>query len=199
MPAQKLLSTIFRLDRDFNRSAYGAGHLIDILLGVDNARIQQQGHDRLTTYGIGTELDAGGWRSVVRQLVALGIIAPQGDYGVLRLTEKAAPVLRGETTVMLREDTKAPARSRKAARSSAPDLPDADRGLFEALRRWRSSVAKDAGLPAYTVLGNKTLEELARAKPSNHEELLAISGIGQSKLEKYGDQVLEVLVDFESA
>ncbi|MBY4570345.1 DNA helicase RecQ [Gordonia sihwensis] len=199
VPAQKLLSTIFRLDRDFNRSAYGAGHLIDILLGVDNARIQQQGHDRLTTYGIGTELDAGGWRSVVRQLVALGIIAPQGDYGVLRLTEKAAPVLRGETTVMLREDTKAPARSRKAARSSAPDLPDADRGLFEALRRWRSTVAKDAGLPAYTVLGNKTLEELARAKPSNHEELLAISGIGQSKLEKYGDQVLEVLVDFESA
>ncbi|EGD56362.1 RecQ family ATP-dependent DNA helicase [Gordonia neofelifaecis] len=199
--AQKLLSTVFRLDRDFNHAAYGAGHLIDILRGADNARIKQLGHDRLTTYGIGTELDAAGWSSVVRQLVASGVIAPQGDYGVLRLTEKAAPVLRGQTVVMLREDAKAPARARRSARAAAPaaDLSEQDRGLFEALRRWRSAVAKEAELPAYTVLGNKTLEELARIKPANHEELLGVSGIGQNKLEKYGDQVLEILADFESA
>ncbi|NLG46249.1 DNA helicase RecQ [Gordonia sp. (in: high G+C Gram-positive bacteria)] len=201
VPAQKLLSTIFRLDRDFNRSAYGAGHLVDILLGSDNARIQQQGHARLTTYGIGTELDGAGWRSVVRQLVALGTIEPHGDYGVLRLTDKAAPVLRGEQTVMFREDAKAPARSRKATRAAtaAPDLSDGDRGLFEVLRRWRAAVAKEAGAPAYTVLSNRTLEEIAQVKPANRDELLAVSGIGQAKLENYGDQVLEILADFVSA
>ncbi|MGB6245168.1 DNA helicase RecQ [Gordonia sp. (in: high G+C Gram-positive bacteria)] len=201
VPAQKLLSTIVRLDREFNHSAYGAGHLIDVLRGADNARIRQLGHGSLTTYGIGTELDAGGWRSVVRQLVALGIIVPHGEYGVLRATEKAGPVLRGETTVMLREDAKAPARARKAARgvSAAPDLSEQDRGLFEVLRRWRTAVAKEAELPAYTVLSNKTLEELAHVKPTNRDELLAINGIGQNKLDKYGDQVLEILADFESA
>lgn len=200
VPAQKLLSTIFRLDRDFNHSAYGAGHLIDILLGSDNARVQQQGHAQLTTYGIGTELDGNGWRSVVRQLVALGIIEPHGDYGVLRLTDKAAPVLRGEQTVMFREDAKASARTRKSARAAtaAPDLSEGDRGLFEVLRRWRASVAKESGAPAYTVLSNRTLEEIAQVKPTNREALLAVSGIGQAKLENYGDQVLEILADFES-
>ncbi|MBM7368998.1 DNA helicase RecQ [Gordonia hydrophobica] len=201
VPAQKLLSTVFRLDREFNRSAYGAGHLIDILLGADNARIQQQGHTRLSTYGIGTELDGSGWRSVVRQLVALGIIVPHGDYGVLRLTEKAAPVLRGEQTVMLREDVKATPRVRKASRpvSAAPDLSDEDRNLFEVLRRWRAGVAKEAGAPAFTVFSNKTLEEIAAVKPSSRDELLGVSGIGQAKLDNYGDQVLEILAEFESA
>ncbi|MGB3303754.1 MAG: DNA helicase RecQ [Gordonia sp. (in: high G+C Gram-positive bacteria)] len=199
--AQKLLSTMVRLDREFNHAAYGAGHLIDILRGAEATRIKQLGHDSLSTYGIGTELDAVGWSGAVRQLVALGIIAPQGDYGVLRLTEKAGPVLRGETTVMLREEVKAPARARKASRAAAPaaDLSEGDRSLFEVLRRWRAAVAKEAGLPAYTVLGNKSLEEIAAMKPANRDELLGITGIGQNKLEKYGDQVLEILAGFESA
>ncbi|ALG83976.1 DNA helicase RecQ [Gordonia phthalatica] len=202
VPAQKLLSTIWRLDHEFHGFSCGAGHLIDILRGVENDRIRQRGHDALTTYGKGTELDARQWGSVVRQLLALGIIAPRGDYGVLTITDKATPLLRSQQTLMLREDVKAPARSRtKPARgaSAAPDLSDEDRNLFEALRRWRAAVAKEAGAPAYTVLGNKTLEEIARVKPSNHDQLLSVSGIGQAKLTNYGDQVLEVLASFESA
>ena len=201
VPAQKLLSTIWRLDREFNGFSCGAGHLIDILRGVDNERIRQRGHDAISTYGIGSDLDARAWGSVVRQLLALGIIKPHGDYGVLRLTEKAEPLLSQKQTLMLREDVRMSARgrSRPTAKTAAPDLSSDDRNLFEALRRWRAAVAKEAGAPAYTVLGNKTLEEIARVKPSNHDELLAVSGIGQAKLTNYGDQVLEVLATFESA
>lgn len=195
IPAQKLLSTIVRLQREFGQS-YGAGHLIDILRGADTARIRQLGHDRLTTYGIGTELDPAGWRSAVRQLVATGIIAPQGDYGVLTLTAKSDPVLRNETSVMLRTD---PVRGGIRIRKSKPadQLPESDRGLFEHLRAWRKKEASARGVPPYVVFNDATLRELAARRPATAAELRSVSGIGDAKLEQYGDDVLAVLAGYD--
>ncbi|MYR06357.1 DNA helicase RecQ [Gordonia sp. SID5947] len=197
VPAQKLLSTIVRLQREF-RQSFGAGHLVDILRGADTARIREFGHDRLTTYGIGTELDPAGWRSAIRQLVATGIIAPQGDYGVLTLTEKSGAVLRGEVAVMLRNDpVRAVARSRSARRTD--DLPEADRGLFEHLRAWRKSEASSRGVPPYVVFNDATLRELAARRPETPEQLRSVSGVGDAKLEQYGDDVLATIATFEPA
>ncbi|MGC4962362.1 DNA helicase RecQ [Gordonia sp. DT218] len=195
--AQKLLSTIVRLQREF-RQSFGAGHLVDILRGADTARIREFGHDRLTTYGIGTELDAAGWRSAIRQLVATGIIAPQGDYGVLTLTEKSGPVLRGEVAVMLRDD---PVRSVTRSRSAKPadDLPEADRGLFEHLRSWRKAEASSRGVPPYVVFNDATLRELAARRPETAEQMRGVSGVGDAKLEQYGDDVLATIATFEPA
>ncbi|MXP22926.1 DNA helicase RecQ [Gordonia sp. HNM0687] len=198
VPAQKLLSTMVRLHRDLGDPPYGAGHLIDILRGADTARIRDRGHSRLTTYGIGTDLDAAGWRSVIRQLVASGIIAPQGDYGVLTLTDKSGPVLRGETTVMLRTDpARSATRSTRSSRS-APDLADADRGLFEHLRVWRKSEASRRGVPPYVVFNDATLRELATMRPATESQLRSVSGIGDAKLEQYGEDVLAAISGFDS-
>ncbi|MDY6808894.1 MAG: DNA helicase RecQ [Actinomycetota bacterium] len=198
VPAQKLLSTMVRLHRDLGDPPYGAGHLIDILRGADTARIRDRGHSRLTTYGIGTDLDAAGWRSVIRQLVASGIIAPQGDYGVLTLTDKSGPVLRGETTVMLRTDpARSATRSTRSSRS-APDLADADRGLFEHLRVWRKSEASRRGVPPYVVFNDATLRELATMRPASESQLRSVSGIGDAKLEQYGEDVLAAISGFDS-
>ncbi|MEE3849004.1 DNA helicase RecQ [Gordonia sp. LSe1-13] len=198
VPAQKLLSTMVRLQRDLGDPPYGAGHLIDILRGADTARIRERGHTRLTTYGIGTDLDAAGWRSVVRQLVASGIIAPQGDYGVLTLTDRSGPVLRGETTVMLRTDPARPAgRSTRGSRS-APDIADADRGLFEHLRAWRKAEASRRGVPPYVVFNDATLRELAALRPTSATQLRSVSGIGDAKLEQYGEDVLAAISGFDA-
>ena len=187
-----------RLRRDLGDPPYGAGHLIDILRGADTARIRERGHNRLTTYGIGTDLDAAGWRSVIRQLVASGIIAPQGDYGVLTLTDKSGPVLRGETTVMLRTDpARSTTRSTRSSRS-APDLADSDRGLFEHLRGWRKAEASRRGVPPYVVFNDATLRELATMRPTSASQLRSVSGIGDAKLEQYGEDVLTAISDFDS-
>ncbi|MDL9945692.1 DNA helicase RecQ [Gordonia sp. ABSL11-1] len=195
--AQKLLSTIVRLDREY-RQAFGAGHLIDILRGADTARIREQGHNRLSTYGIGTEFDAAGWRGAVRQFVATGIIAPQGDYGVLTLTEKSWPVLRGETSVMLRLDP-VKAVTRRRSTSTADELPEPDRGLFEHLRAWRKAEASRRGVPPYVVFNDATLRELAGRRPVTADQLRSVSGIGDAKLEQYGDDVLATIAAFEPA
>ena len=198
--AQKVLSTVWRLDREWNGQRYGAGHLIDILLGRSNQRIEQFGHDRLSTYGIGTELDANAWKGVIRQLIAQGLLAPHGDYGVLTLTEASAAVLGGRQTVILREEAKrVRSRSSSGAKRTATELSGEDGALFEALRRWRAAVAKEADAPAYTVFANKTLEALAQVRPGSLDELLTVSGIGQAKADKYGEAVLAVIADFDAA
>ena len=197
--AQKLMSTIWRLDRE-HRQHYGAGHLIDILRGVSSKRVEQLGHDRLSTFGIGAELDVPGWSSVIRQLLASGYIETRGEYGQYYLTEAGVPVMHGKVQQMFREDTRGPARSRRGkAAAVAADLSENDRSLFESLRRWRTSVAKAAELPAYTVLTNKSLEALAQVRPTSTDELLTISGIGEAKVERYGEAILEVIGEFESA
>ncbi|WP_180964549.1 DNA helicase RecQ [Microbacterium sp. UMB0228] len=194
VPAQKLLSTIVRLKRERNQ-AFGAGHLIDILRGASTERIRQQRHDALATYGIGADLSDQDWRSVVRQLLARGILVAQGDYGTLAPGEAAAGVLRGETAVPLRKDTigrpSSPSRARKA--SAADALDAGDRELFEALRAWRAETAREQGVPAYIVFGDATLRALAEHRPTSHADLDGITRIGAKKREAYGDGVLAVI------
>ena len=194
VPAQKLLSTIVRLQRERNQS-FGAGHLIDILRGADTERIRQQGHERLATYGLGADLTDQDWRSIVRQLLARGILVARGDYGTLALGEPAGAVLRGETAVPLRRDTigrpVAGARVRKA--SAADSLGEGDRGLFEALRAWRAETAREQGVPAYIVFGDATLRALAEHRPASLADLDGITGIGAKKREAYGESVLAVI------
>ncbi|MFS0895237.1 DNA helicase RecQ [Microbacterium sp. 179-I 3D3 NHS] len=194
IPAQKLLSTIVRLKRERNQ-AFGAGHIIDILRGASTERIRQQGHDRLATYGIGADLSDQDWRSVVRQLLARGILIAQGDYGTLAPGEAAAPVLRGETPVPLRKDTIGrPSASARARKAGAADALDAgDRGLFEALRAWRAETAREQGVPAYIVFGDATLRALAEHRPASLHDLEGITGIGAKKREAYGEGVLAVI------
>ena len=194
VPAQKLLSTIVRLQRERNQ-AFGAGHLVDILRGASTERIRQQGHDALATYGLGADLSDQDWRSVIRQLLARGVIVARGEYGVLAVGDEGAAVLRGETPVPLRRDVLgrgggAP-RVRKAAASDA--VADGDRDLFEALRAWRAGVAKEQGVPAYIVFGDATLRALAEQRPASIAALDGITGIGAKKREAYGEGVLAVI------
>jgi ATP-dependent DNA helicase RecQ len=192
--AQKLLSTIVRLQRERNQS-FGAGHLIDILRGARTERITQQGHDKLATYGIGADLSDQDWRSVVRQLLARGLLVARGDYGTLALTDASSGVLRGETPVPLRRDTLgrtgAATRVRKAAAAESVDA--ADRDLFEALRAWRADQAREQGVPAYIVFGDATLRALAAARPATTADLDGITGIGAKKRDAYGDSILAVV------
>ncbi|WP_448719490.1 DNA helicase RecQ [Microbacterium natoriense] len=194
VPAQKLLSTIVRLKRERNQ-AFGAGHLIDILRGASTERIRQQGHEQIATYGIGADLSDQDWRSVIRQLLARGILVAQGEYGTLALGEPAAGVLKGETAVPLRKDTIGrPASSSRARKASAADALDAgDRPLFEALRTWRAETAREQGVPAYIVFGDATLRALAEHRPMSMDALDGITGIGAKKREAYGESVLAVI------
>ncbi|MFZ2512064.1 MAG: DNA helicase RecQ [Gordonia sp. (in: high G+C Gram-positive bacteria)] len=199
--AQKALSTVWRLHNEFNGQRYGAGHLIDVLLGKPNARIEQHGHRRLSTFGIGEELTARQWQGVFRQLIAQGYLAPHGEYGVLTLTESSGDVLRGAVTVTFRtEPEQTRTRSRSAgSKRTAPALSEDQAPAFEALRRWRTSVATEAGIPPYTVFHDKTLVAIAELRPATTDELLTVSGIGAAKAEKYGEAVLEVLATVASA
>ncbi|WP_314502962.1 DNA helicase RecQ [uncultured Microbacterium sp.] len=197
VPAQKLLSTIVRLQRERGQ-AFGAGHLVDILRGASTDRIRQKGHDALSTYGLGADLTDQDWRSVIRQLLALGILVPQGEYGTLALGDPAGPVLRGEAPVPLRRDVLGRGgsgggspRTRKGAASES--LSSSDRPLFEALREWRAGVAKEQGMPAYIVFGDATLRALAEHRPATLGDLDGITGIGAKKREAYGAAVLEVI------
>jgi ATP-dependent DNA helicase RecQ len=195
IPSQKLLSTIVRLQRERGQ-AFGAGHLVDILRGASTDRIRQQGHDALSTYGLGADLTDQDWRSVIRQLLARGILVPQGEYGTLALGEPAAAVLRGEAPVPLRRDVLGrtgggSSRSRKAAASES--LGVTDRPVFESLREWRATVAKEQGMPAYIVFGDATLRALAEHRPQTLDDLDGITGIGAKKREAYGTAVLKVI------
>lgn len=191
VPAQKLLSTIVRLQRE-RRQAFGAGHLVDILVGADTERIRTQGHDRLATYGIGSDLPAAQWRGIVRQLLAQGLLKVQGEYGVIAITEASAAVLAGEREVRLRHEAKAPAKAARRSESTM-QLDDVQQQRFQALRTWRAATAKEQAVPAYVVFNDKTLAAIAERRPATMVELSTVSGVGESKLERYGDAVLEVL------
>jgi ATP-dependent DNA helicase RecQ len=192
--AQKLLSTVYRL-RSERRQRFGAGHVIDILLGKQTPRVVQHGHDTLTVFGIGTDLRDTEWRGIVRQLLAQGLLAVEGDYGTLVLTDASSQVLRKERQVMLRrEPERAPKvpRARKTAGTVA-DLPAGAAAVFERLRAWRSERAKEQGVPAYVIFNDATLREIATTLPSSLAGLGKVSGIGETKLARYGQQVLDVL------
>nr|WP_083885271.1 DNA helicase RecQ [Nocardia thailandica] len=194
VPAQKLLSTVLRLKRERGQS-FGAGHLIDILLGKQNPKIAQHRHDELTVFGIGTDLRDTEWRGVIRQLLAGGMLAVQGEYGVLGLTDAGNEVLFEGRTVALRREPERAARPARSARSAKPaaDLPAADQPLFERLRAWRAATAKEQGVPAYVVFHDATLREIAARKPATLAELGTVAGVGENKLARYGDGVLAAL------
>ena len=191
VPAQKLLSTIVRLQRERGQR-FGAGHIIDILLGKTTPRVTQHGHDAISTWGIGQDLSDQEWRGVVRQLLAQGLLAVEGEYGILVITDSSASVLSGERKVMLRRE--APKRSKAAKRAtSAGLLPEDALPLFEALRSWRAEVSREQGVPAYIVFGDATLRGIAVTRPASAGELGTISGIGEKKLEQYGEALLAVV------
>ncbi|RST10253.1 DNA helicase RecQ [Streptomyces sp. WAC05374] len=191
--AQKLLSTVVRLKRERNQK-FGAGQIIDILLGRRTAKVIQFDHDALSVFGIGTELNESQWRGVVRQLLAQGLLAVEGDYGTLVLTDTSADVLGGRREVLLRSEPERPARAAKAAkRAPVADLPEEALPVFERLRAWRAATAKEQGVPAYVIFHDATLRQIAGAPPTTLAELGGVSGVGENKLAKYGEQILAAL------
>jgi len=192
VPAQKLLSTIVRLQRERNQK-FGAGQVVDILLGRTTARITQNDHASLSTFGIGTELSDQEWRGVVRQLLAQGLLAVQGEYGTLVVTEASATVLAGARSVMLRREPERASRPVKSRRGPAVELPADAAPVFERLRAWRAAESKEQGVPAYVIFHDATLREIATGTPTTLAELGTMSGVGENKLAKYGEAILEVL------
>jgi ATP-dependent DNA helicase RecQ len=194
--AQKLLSAVLRLQRE-RRQRFGAGQVIDILLGRKTPKVLEHDHGSMTVFGIGSELAEAEWRGVVRQLLAQGLLTVQGDYGTLALTEASGEVLAGRREVLLRREVRPPARSRaaRAARAAADqaELTPAAAGAFERLRAWRAAAAKEQGVPAYVVFHDATLREIAERAPATLGELGGVSGIGETKLARYGQQVLDTL------
>jgi len=193
---QKILSCIYRTHERF-----GTQYIIDILLGKDDERIKANNHDQLTTFNIGHEHSGPEWRGILRQLVAHGFLATDTEgYGVLKLTPKAWPLLKRSETpqmVMLRKLKKASKEKKKrvstATRRTNLELSTHDQDLFEQLRQLRSELAKDQNVPPYVIFPDKTLVEMAMNKPSNEEEMLAISGIGAVKFKRYGETFLNEL------
>jgi ATP-dependent DNA helicase RecQ len=194
--AQKLLSTVFRLDRE-RRQKFGAGQVIDILLGKETPKVTQFGHASLKVFGIGTELRESEWRGVVRQLLAQGLLAVEGDYGTLMLTNSSAEVLRQQRQVLLRREperaAKAAVRDAQPRRAAPADLPEEAVPVFEQLRAWRTATAKEQGVPAYVIFHDATLRQIATEAPSTLDELSTISGVGETKLARYGQQILDAL------
>ncbi|WP_107660854.1 DNA helicase RecQ [Nocardia suismassiliense] len=195
VPAQKLLSTVLRLKRERGQS-FGAGHIVDILLGKKNPKVLQHDHHELKVFGIGTDLRDIEWRGVVRQLLAGGLLAVHGDYGVLTLTDASNEVLFEGRQVLLRRERERPtkpARAAKAGKAAAAEMAPADVPVFEKLREWRAATSKEQGVPAYVVFHDATLREIAARKPTSLAELGTVTGVGENKLAKYGEGVLEVL------
>ncbi|MGQ0510113.1 MAG: DNA helicase RecQ [Betaproteobacteria bacterium] len=186
--ARKALSCIYRTGQRF-----GAVHLMDVLRGRATDRVTQWNHDQLNVFGAGADLDEATWRTVFRQLVALGYAQPDHDaYGGLRLTEAARAVLKGEQAVEMRRAM--PGKVRKARmRATVTALPGADADLLARLKAWRSGEARAQGVPPYVVFHDRTLAEIAAARPVSLDALAGIAGIGAKKLERYGPALLDLL------
>jgi ATP-dependent DNA helicase RecQ len=191
--AQKLLSTVWRLDRERNQK-FGAGHLTDILLGKQTDKVTQFRHDSLSVFGIGADLRDSEWRAVVRQLLAQGLLAVEGEYGTLVLTEESGTVLGKQRTVMLRREPERAATAKVSKqKASAADLPAEAVPVFEKLRAWRGAAAKEQSVPAYVIFHDATLRQIATDMPTTLTELGRVSGVGENKLAKYGQAILDTL------
>ena len=192
--AQKLLSAVLRT-RLPSGMHFGLGHVVDVLRGRLTPKVAQFAHDRLRTFGVATELSDAAWRGVARQLVARGALDVAIErHGALVPTEAARPILKGEAQVMLREEVVGPAAATLRAgpaRGAEPAM--AGDPLFDALRAWRKREAAAQGVPAYVIFQNDTLAAIAAARPRDAAELALIPGVGRSKLERYGEAVLEVV------
>lgn len=190
--AQKALSCVFRTGQRF-----GVGHIIDVLRGGDTDKIRQWQHDQISTYGIGKDIDTSQWRSVFRQLVSRAYLQVDMDaYGALKLSDKCRPLLRGEETIFLRRDAKEATRKRKKV-SEHSDLTESDRELWDALREKRKRLADSQGVPPYVIFHDASLMEMMHYRPNSLAAMLRINGVGDAKLEKYGQQFLEVILSFQ--
>lgn len=193
--ARKALSCVYRTGQRF-----GVTYIVDILLGKDDERISNNRHDQLSTYGIGTDLNGIEWRTVFRQLIALGYLsADLQGHGTLQLTEKARPLLRGEEQLQLRKQRKPEKISRQRRSKGQADLSEQDDLLFRALRGCRLSLARERGVPSYVIFHDRTLQEMAEQRPASLAEMSSISGVGERKLEDFGVQFLEVIQEHEMA
>jgi ATP-dependent DNA helicase RecQ len=196
-PARKLLSCVYRF-QERGGQRFGAGHLVDVLRGKLTEKVEQYGHQSLSTFGIGQDLSEAEWRAVLRQLLAFGQLRTEGEFSTLELTLLARGVLRGEKPVLMRKPSPTRARKGRGEKRSREKpqtavLDGAGQRRFEALKVWRAGVARAHNLPAYIVFHDATLAEMARARPDSLSALGQINGVGKKKLEAYGGEILKVL------
>ncbi len=190
MAAQKALSCVHRTGQRF-----GVSYLVDVLLGKSNDRIQRFGHDQISTYGIGDELNATQWRGLYRQLIARGLLDVDAEgHGGLRLAAACRPVLKGELTLQLRKEQKP---ERKATKKRRPSYSGVHAELWEALRSRRLELAREQEVPPYVIFHDATLMEMMEYRPQTMQQMGKISGVGQKKLDAYGEEFLEVLAGYE--
>jgi ATP-dependent DNA helicase RecQ len=192
---QKLLSTIYRVDQRF-----GAMHVIEVLRGAETDKIRQWHHDKLSTFGIGADRSDMEWRAALRQAIALGLVTVDHEaYGSLKLTEAAKPVLRGEQKVQLREYQKPTKQKRQAKPKGYTeiDLSSGEQAIFEKLRWWRVETARKHNVPAYVIFHDATMREIAKRKPTSLEDLRTVTGVGEKKLETYGEEIVALIAEME--
>ena len=198
--ARKALSCIYRF-RQQGGLRFGAGHLLDVLRGKATDKVAQHGHERLSTFGIGADVSEAQWRSVLRQLIALGHLQAEGEWGTLALTDSAREVLRGAVPVRLRVAADAPRRGKAAARTpraaagktSALPMDEGATKVFTDLKAWRAEVAREHNLPAYIVFHDASLAQMAHDRPATLDALASIPGVGAKKLQAYGGDILRLL------
>ena len=189
-PVRMALSAVYRTGQ-----RYGAGYLLDVLRGNASTAVKERGHDTLSVFGIGQALSDGEWRSVFRQLIALGWVDVDSDgYGTLRLNDAARPVLRGDVRAMLRRMVETGAlKRRKKPAAAFEGLDDESAALFDRLKAWRRETAAADGVPAYVILHDRVLREIASTRPGSLSALQGISGIGDNKLKRFGKDLLEIV------
>ena len=189
--AQKLLSTVYRVEQRF-----AAGHVLDVLRGIDGDRVSQWRHDQLSVFGIGSEYGEAEWRAVLRQVIALGLLTVDHEnYSSLKLTEEAKPVLRGEQKIQLRQYQKPVKPKRTSSKSNyvETDLSTEEQAIFDKLRWWRVETARKHNVPAYVIFHDATMREIAKAKPSSLDDLRGVTGVGEKKLETYGAEIITLI------
>ena len=191
--ARKALSAVYRTDQRF-----GVGYVIDVLTGKADDRIKRNFHDRLAVFGLGKDMDASAWRGLFRQLIAMGYLSTDDEgFGTLQLTESSRPVLRGETTFRMRKASKAASgRTKKEAKASTT-VPSGDQALYGALKALRLKLASEAKLPPYVICHDRTLVELAAKRPASVDALKDITGLGASKIKRYGAALISTIAAFK--
>jgi len=189
---QKLLSAIYRVDQ-----RYGAMHVLDVLRGIDSDKVRERGHDRLSTFGIGSDRSEAEWRTILRQTIALGYVSVDHEgFGVLKLTEAARPVLKGGESVQLRVYQKPVKAKRSAGKSKGfveIGLSAAEQAIFEKLRWWRMETARKHNVPAYVIFHDATMREIAKVQPQSLDDLRGVTGVGEKKLETYGAEIFALI------
>lgn len=190
---QKLLSTVYRTEQRF-----GAMHVLDVLRGIDSDKVKQWQHEQLSTFGIGSDRSEAEWRAILRQSIALGLLTVDYDaYNALKLAEAARPVLRGEQTILLRQYQKPVKTKRVSGKAAYTELAlsDSEQAIFDKLRWWRVETARKHNVPAYVIFHDATMREIAKAKPVSLDDLRVVSGVGEKKLQTYGEEIVALIME----